>query len=86
MQLLFRIATGWRQWIPLNPGTFLPFGLIRGSADQMWFFESLETGDYALARVTAQGHITDFPIPGAPVRMTTDLGATFGTPAPMWVR
>jgi virginiamycin B lyase len=55
---------------PLNPGTLLPFGIIHGPDDNIWFFESLEAGGYALARVTAQGHITDFPIPGTPVRMT----------------
>ncbi len=55
---------------PLNPGTSTPRGISRGPDNNVWFFESLNAGGYAIARITPSGTITDFPIPGTPALMT----------------
>ncbi len=57
---------------PLNPGTGSPYGIIQGPDGNIWFFESLNAGGYAIARITPAGVITDFPVPGPgiPRRMT----------------
>ncbi len=56
---------------PLNPGTGSPYGIIQGPDGNIWFFESLSAGGVAIARITPDGVITDFPIPGRPGRMTS---------------
>ncbi len=57
---------------PLNSGKNSPYGIIQGPDGNLWFFERLYyASGYAIARITPDGLITDFPIPGYPQRMAS---------------
>jgi len=55
---------------PLNPGYTGPHDIIRGPDDNVWFTEVVSGAtNYAIARITPTGTITDFPVPGGLARL-----------------
>jgi streptogramin lyase len=57
--------------IPLPLDVDIPFSIIHGPDNNVWFFETLDTGNYRIAKMTTSGAVTEFPMVGTPALMAS---------------
>jgi len=68
----------------MNPGMKSPLGMVRGPNNNVWFFENFDSGNSAVAQITPNGAVTDFPIPNGPSPFSDHIYLTVGPDSDLW--